>query len=208
MIENDAGFDGWEEYDLLTMETASALFVPAVASLGELLPHDGLLSPEELEAIACGIVSQTELWHPLAHTDTQHRRYELIYEDERMDAWVLSWMPGQGTGFHDHYISSVGLCGARGVVREDMLRYGAEDVTMDLGSGDSRCGGPGYIHRVTHSEGSPAVTIHVYSPRLDWVGQYRLAEDGSSAARCGPVATSSPSKLVAAGALEHVLERF
>ena len=36
-----------------------------------------------------------------------------------MDAWILSWMPGQGTGFHDHYISGVGLCVASGSVRED-----------------------------------------------------------------------------------------
>ena len=69
-----------------------------------------------------------------------------------MDAWILSWMPGQGTGFHDHYISGVGLCVASGTVQEDLLVYGAEPQSRMLGTGDSRQGGPGYIHRVTYDE--------------------------------------------------------
>ena len=95
-----------------------------------------------------------------------------------MDAWILSWMPGQGTGFHDHYISGVGLCVASGSSRgPDGLRR-ASTSHGELRAGDTRQGGPGYIHRVSHDDGLPAVTIHVYSPRLDWVGQYRLDEDG------------------------------
>ena len=71
-----------------------------------------------------------------------------------MDAWILSWMPGQGTGFHDHYISGVGLCVARGCVREDIMVYGGEPQSRRLGDGATRQGGPGYIHRVNHDEGT------------------------------------------------------
>ena len=126
-----------------------------------------------------------------------------------MDAWVLSWMPGQGTGFHDHYISGVGIAVAAGGVREDLMVYGREDVALHLRPGDTRQGGPGYIHRVTHEAGEPAVTIHVYSPRLDWVGQYRL--DGSTGVvrrEVRPGRNELTEQLVAEGALEHVLERF
>ena len=140
----------------------TSLFVPALGSLDELVPHDGLLSPGELEEIAVGIVERTDLWEPLVQVDAEQRRYELVYEDERMDAWVLSWMPGQGTGFHDHYISGVGIAVAAGGVREDLLVYHGEDVELHLRAGDSRRGGPGYIHRVRHESGEPAVTIHVY----------------------------------------------
>ena len=104
--------------------SAEPLFVPALASLDGLVPHDGLLTPDELEAVAGGIAARTDLWEPLVHRDSEHRRYELVYEDDRMDAWILSWMPGQGTGFHDHYISGVGLCVASGCVREDLMVYG------------------------------------------------------------------------------------
>lgn len=155
-----------------------SVFVPTLTTLEELVTHEGILSAPELEQIAVRIADAPELWEPLVHVDPVQRRFELIYEDERMDAWVLSWMPGQGTGFHDHYVSSVGICVAEGVVQEDRMRLGAEPLEFRLTPGVSRNGGPGYIHRVRHADGEPAVTIHVYSPRLDWVGQYRADDRG------------------------------
>ena len=154
------------------------MFAPAVLSLAEVVPYDGVLTPEELEDVARRIAERPELWEPLVRVDTERRRFELVYEDDRMDAWVLSWMPGQGTGFHDHYASSVGLACVRGTVKEDWLRFGAPELEFRLRPGDTRKGGPGYIHRVQHAMGEPAVTIHVYSPRLDEVGQYRVDERG------------------------------
>ena len=89
--------------------------------------------------------------------------------------WVLSWMPGRG----DRVPRPLHLgCRHRGrgrrVARGSPRLQGLDDVQLQLRAGDSRQGGPGYIHRVRHELGEPAVTIHVYSPRLDWVGQYRL----------------------------------
>jgi hypothetical protein len=188
--------------------TTTELFVPALRSFDDFVDHDGILSTDELEEAARALALRTDLWEPLVHDDRAHRRYELVYEDDRMDAWILSWMPGQGTGFHDHYISSVGLCVASGAVREDLMVYGAEAQSRELRPGDSRQGGPGYIHRVSHSDGEPAVTVHVYSPRLDWVGQYRLAEDGVVRREVRPGRNELTEQLIAEGALQHVLERF
>ena len=163
-------------------QAVTSVFVPAVPSLAELVPHSGLLSAEELEAIAAAIAERPTLWEPLVRVDSGHRRYELLYEDGRMDAWVLSWMPGQGTGFHDHATSAVGICCVQGSVREALLRAdeppNVREVEHEVRVGDRRRGGPGYIHRVRHGDGEPAVTIHVYSPRLDEVGQYRVDEHG------------------------------
>jgi len=188
--------------------SAEPLFVPALASLNGLVPHEGLLSPDELESVAAEIAGRTDIWEPLVHSDLEHRRYELVYEDDRMDAWVLSWMPDQGTGFHDHYISSVGLSVACGTVREDLMVYGTEPQTRVLAPGETRQGGPGYIHRVTYESGHPAVTVHVYSPRLDWVGQYRLGADGVVKREVRPGRNELTEQLVAEGALDNVLERF
>lgn len=188
--------------------TAEPLFVPALASLDDLVPHEGILTPEELEEVARGIAARPELWRPLAPVDRERRRYELLYEDDRMDAWVLSWMPGQATGFHDHYISSVGLCMAQGSVREDQMRYGIPHLERHLRPGDSRRGDPSYIHRVQYEDGEPAVTIHVYSPRLDWVGQYRLGEDGIVRREPSPGRNELRPQLISEGALHGALERF
>lgn len=188
--------------------TAEAIFVPALSSFDDFVDHDGLLSTDELEEVARALAERRDIWEPLVHDDPDHRRYELVYEDERLDAWILSWMPGQGTGFHDHYISSVGLAVARGAVREDLMVYGAAPQTRELRPGDSRQGGPGYIHRVNHHDGQPAVTVHVYSPRLDWVGQYRLADDGVVQREVRPGRNELTEQLIAEGALQSVLERF
>ena len=184
------------------------LLTPALASLGDLLPHDGLLAPDELEDLAGTIAARTDIWQPLTHADPERRRYELVYEDEWVDAWVLSWMPGQGTGFHDHYVSGVGVAVAAGTVREDLMVYGGDHLPLHLKAGDTRQGGPGYIHRVTHESGEPAVTIHIYSPRLDWVGQYRLGDDGIVRREVRPGRNELTAQLVAEGALGNVLERF
>ena len=69
--------------------TTEPLFVPALASLEGLVPHEGLLSPDELEAVARKIAVRTDLWEPLVHSDADRRQYELVYEDDRMDAWIL-----------------------------------------------------------------------------------------------------------------------
>ena len=190
---------------MTTMPTSTS----APASLEGLIPHGGVLTPAELEQLACDIAERPELWEPLTHADPHRRRYELIHEDESLDAWVLSWMPGQGTGFHDHYISGVGVAVAAGCVREDLMVYGREHVALHLRPGDTRQGGPGYIHRVQHEDGEPAVTIHIYSPRLDWVGQYRLDEaTGIVRREVRPGRNELTEQLIADGALEHVLERF
>jgi hypothetical protein len=183
-------------------------FTPALDSLGALVPHDGILGPEELEEVAAGIAARPEIWGPLARTSADRRRYELVYEDERMDAWVLSWMPGQGTGFHDHWISSVGLCVADGAVREDQMRYGMPAVERTLTTGMTRRGNPSYVHRVQHADGAPAVTVHVYSPRLDWVGQYRIDDDGTVRREVQPGRNELKDQLISEGALHGVLERF
>ena len=128
-------------------------YTPALASLGDLVPHDGLLTPEELVRVA-------------------------IEMAERLPR-----------------VSS-------------LLVYGGEDVAIRLREGDSRQGGPGYIHRVRHEDGRPAVTIHVYSPRLDWVGQYRLGDDGLIRREIRPGRNELTEQLIAEGAMHGVLERF
>ncbi|MCW2925256.1 MAG: cysteine dioxygenase [Thermoleophilia bacterium] len=152
--------------------------VEVAARCAELLPHPGVLDLAELEALAGAIAADRSLWEPLVVVDPHRRRYRLMYEDGRIDVWVLSWMPGQGTGYHDHDLSNVGLACAVGEVveRQMLLPTGASSVTMTPGV--TRNGPPGYIHSVAHVDGAPAVTIHAYSPPLVRVGQYRVDDAG------------------------------
>ena len=185
---------------------AQPLPLPTLAGL---IPRDGILTPDELEQLARDIVARPELWEPLVRHDPERRRYELIHEDESLDAGCSpgcrARAPASTTTTSRRSASAV----ARGVVREDLMVYGEGHGEVHLRSGDSRRGGPGYIHRVRHALGEPAVTIHVYSPRLDWVGQYRL-EDSTGVVRreVRPGRNELTDQLIAEGALHRVLERF
>ena len=148
------------------------------ARTSELLDEPGLLTAADLEQLVGRIARRPDLWQPLVVIDRDRRRYELLYEDDRVDIWVLSWMPGQRTGFHDHDRSDVALVCAQGELDEGRLAIDAEAETVRMTPGVSRIGPAGYIHAVAHRAGEPAVSIHAYSPPLVCVGQYRRQPDG------------------------------
>ena len=149
-----------------------------LAAIRELVPAgDGPLTTEQLVRLSAEIAAHEELWRPLV-VDPDRRRYRLLYEDDRVDSWLIMWMPGQGTGFHDHAISGVGLVGVDGAVTEKQMRLPSGSFDVEVRNGDTREGPAGYIHSVAHLEGTPAITIHSYSPPLMEVAQYRVDENG------------------------------
>lgn len=148
------------------------------AKVAALLDEPGVLELDALESFARRLAEHEDLWRPLVIRDENRRRYRLLYEDERVDVWVLSWMPGQGTGFHDHDLSSVGLAIAQGMVVERQMLIPTGATRLELTPGSSRQGGPGYIHSAAWGSGDPAVSIHAYSPPLLKVGQFRADENG------------------------------
>jgi hypothetical protein len=168
--QKDASAIDWDEVLTPPRELAAAT--------RELIPPGSTLSAADLEQIATGIRDRPELWEPLLVVDAHRRRYRLLFEDERTDIWVLCWMPGQSTGFHDHDISDVGIAIAQGAVIERQLQLPTGATSLCLRPGDTRQGPAGYVHSVAHAEGIPAVSIHCYSPPLMKVGQYRVDPDG------------------------------
>lgn len=148
------------------------------ARTSELLDQPGDLTVASLEKLVRRLADRPDLWQPLVVVDRERRRYELLYEDDRVDIWVLSWMPGQHTGFHDHDRSGVGLVCVQGELEEGSLSVASTAETVRMTPGVSRSGPGGYIHTVAHHAGEPAVSIHAYSPPLERVGQYRRDSDG------------------------------
>ena len=62
-----------------------------------------------------------------------------------------------------------------GAVCEERLVVGGP---LTVRAGESFTFEPADIHRVTHVEGEPAVTIHVYSPPLSAMGAYEVTDEG------------------------------
>jgi predicted metal-dependent enzyme (double-stranded beta helix superfamily) len=137
------------------------------------------LTTDELCELVTRLAARPDLWEPLIVSDRARRRYRLLFEDPRLDVWVLSWMPGQATGYHDHCASNVALTALQGSVLERQLRAGEPSIERRLLPGPVQPGPAGYIHSVAHRSGAPAATLHAYSPPLVEVGQYRAGPGGA-----------------------------
>ncbi len=136
------------------------------------------LSTEELERFVADLAAMPELWQHLVRHADEARVYEQIWDDERVNAWVICWSEDQDTGFHDHDESAAAIIVIDGHVREERLRLGAAPETRVIGPGSAFFVAPTAIHRVLHAGTAQAVTIHAYSPPLRRTGAYRIGPGG------------------------------
>ena len=136
------------------------------------------LTIEQLERFATALSAAPEQWQHLVRHSDDVRTYELIWDHEDVNAWVICWSEDQDTGFHDHDRSAAAVAVISGQVREERLRVGASPQARTLQSGSTFTVPPVAIHRVLHVGDVPAVTIHAYSPPLTRTGAYRLGPGG------------------------------
>jgi hypothetical protein len=67
---------------------------------------DHALDLPSLRRLVTGIAAEPDAWRPLANVDAEHRHFAQLWRDDHVDVWVISWMNGHDTGFHDHDLSS------------------------------------------------------------------------------------------------------
>jgi predicted metal-dependent enzyme (double-stranded beta helix superfamily) len=136
------------------------------------------LSREELERFARDLGSRPQLWRTLAVHAAAERQYHELLRDEHLSAWVICWMDGHDTGFHDHDLSAGAVAVVAGRVREQRLVLGGPPLDRGYGAGEAFSFSPADIHRVRHDGTEPTVTIHVYSPPLARMGAYHVDDEG------------------------------
>ena len=145
-----------------------------------------LLTPRQLAAEVRRLTDAPADWVARVRLDPEGRWYEQIRVDDSCELWLISWLPGQSTGFHDHG----GANGAFGVVwgelDEHMVARGSVGPAGSVGSavravaaGQVRSFGAHHVHDVRNSSaGSVAVSVHAYSPPLSAMTRYDLAPGG------------------------------
>ncbi len=133
----------------------------------------GSRAPGELADIVEVFASRSDEWMGRVRLRADRRWYERLYHGPDYDVWVISWLPGQSTGFHDHGASSGAFVVATGLLEEQRPGERARVVH----AGRSRAFGPGYTHDVRNVSRAPAISIHAYSPPLTEMNEYEL--DGS-----------------------------
>jgi len=140
----------------------------------------GTLTRPQLRGLVGELADDTERWRALVRHDPAQRVFECVHDEPAVEAWLICWMPGHDTGFHDHDVSSGAVTVLAGEVREERLGLGGRVVgTSVFAAGQTFDFSRHDIHRVTHAGSAPAVTLHAYSPRLRRLGAYAVARDGA-----------------------------
>jgi hypothetical protein len=135
-------------------------------------------SPRSLAGIARHLAGQAEVWRPLLHVDPDRRWYIRLSTGDGWEAWLLTWLPGQGTDLHDHGGSS----GAFTVLQGELQELTPAPVEGDparlasrvLRAPQVRAFGPRHVHQVLGVGDTAAASLHVYAPALTVMNRYRL----------------------------------
>jgi hypothetical protein len=124
----------------------------------------------EFAGLARAIAADRSRWAPLVRYDATTRWYARLETGPGYEVWLLSWVPGQGTGMHDHGRSCGVLTVLRGALTE---RTPTSRRTLVPGDPATASGGswgrvlaPGYAHEIVNDSLEPAVSLHVYFPGL------------------------------------------
>lgn len=139
--------------------------------------------------IARRLAEGTRLWNGVVEFDPHERWYTRIALERDWEAWLLSWLPGQGTVWHDHGGSAGAFTLLQGSLVERTAAVPAADAasgaspqidpgTRTLDAGQLRAFGGRHLHRVTNEGTTPAVSLHVYAPGLHEMNDYAEAGDG------------------------------
>ncbi|MFE9765828.1 cysteine dioxygenase [Streptomyces sp. NPDC005808] len=155
---------------------------------GDILEVPHLLQPPaehpstvaEFAGLARSIAADRSQWEHLVRYDAISRWYHRLSTGPGYEVWLLSWVPGQGSGLHDHGSSSGVL-----TVLDGALTERTERGTRALGTRSQRVFAPGYVHEVVNDSLEPAVSLHVYYPGL--------TEMPMHSARCAVAEVPGPS---------------
>jgi hypothetical protein len=137
------------------------------------------LSPARLGQIACEVASQPHRWSEILRFDAERRWYRRLELAEDHEVWLLTWLPGQGTGFYDHGHAAGAFAVARGRVSERTVVGSGHRVRhRAVPAGGVRPFGIRHVHDVINLSGEPAVSVHAYSPPLTAMRCYDLTPAG------------------------------
>jgi Cysteine dioxygenase type I len=131
-----------------------------------------------LHKLVSAIAADRRRWEPLVCFDTAERHFEQLWRDKHVDVWVICWVSGNDTGFHDHDTSNGAVAVVEGEVIEERLALGAAPHRVTHRAGETFDFDASHVHRMLKDAAGHAVTIHAYSPPLWRMGTYTTSPDG------------------------------
>ncbi|WP_059007266.1 cysteine dioxygenase [Streptomyces specialis] len=122
----------------------------------------------QFAALAAALAGDRACWAPLVRYDAVSRWYHRLLTGPGYEVWLLSWVPGQGSGRHDHGGSNGLYTVLSGALTEHAVGRGSRVLTP----GSMRVFAPGYVHEVVNASLEPAASLHIYFPGLTEMRMY------------------------------------
>lgn len=154
----------------LTDQSIARVIAPSASSV--------TLSSSELCALVRAYADDPSSWAPYLRYpgEGEDRWWTRLQSAAGVDVWLLSWLPGHTTEFHDHGASVAAFQVVQGALLEVRPSTSSESGVHTRHAGDLALVPAGDIHDVISDQ--VAVSIHAYSPPLDQMTYYRVGEDG------------------------------
>ncbi|MDR7274521.1 cysteine dioxygenase [Catenuloplanes atrovinosus] len=132
-----------------------------------------------LRDIARRVAAEPSSWGVTPRFDAAARWYARLFAAADHEAWLLTWLPGQGTDLHDHGGSAGTFVVVSGALTEETVHAGTDGAVLrstPYTAGDARPFGSQHVHRIVNTSAEPAISLHVYGPALTQMTRYRLAD--------------------------------
>lgn len=137
------------------------------------------LSLTQLGELAQSAATAEGDWRHLVRFNPERRWFHRLALTDDYEIWLLSWLPGQHTGFHDHGNASGALAVAYGELRESLGEPGRRRVVhRTAAAGSVTRFGHQHLHDVSNVAAEHAVSVHAYSPPLSAMRRYEMTAAG------------------------------
>ncbi len=132
-----------------------------------------------LSNIARVLAQRQHVWRRLIRFDPDQRFTTRVAGGRHWEAWLLTWLPGQSTGLHDHGGSAGALAIVDGALEESVPASSDggrtyQMVRQPLAAGTVRAFGRHHVHDVANPGAASAISLHVYAPALTTMTRYQM----------------------------------
>ena len=105
------------------------------------------------------------------------RQWAELDSSAALQVWLIGWPAGTDTGWHDHGDAAGAFVTVQGALQEQTWSGGRlQERRLTAGAG--RAFGGQHVHHVANAGTQPALSVHVYAPRLTRMARYALTPTG------------------------------
>jgi predicted metal-dependent enzyme (double-stranded beta helix superfamily) len=146
-------------------------------------PGSLVLNPARLGHLVRTVAAGRE-WLGQVMFGAEDRWFHRLELTESYEIWLLSWLPGQRTGLHDHGEAGGAFAVAEGELLETLARPGSCTLrSRPAGPGTVRAFGRRHLHDMANVSPAPAISVHAYSPPLTAMRRYEMTPSGLTLVR-------------------------